>query len=300
MRSVFNIGMGIESGQVRIEKLSYFFQQTIVLTLSNCKDIEESVAVNMMYNTISAGYDKFDPVGSVAGMNEYNTKSQFTNIIKSIKKDLSIVSPYRADDAGIGKARLTGKTGTDINTDEGNYLLSVVRDGSDVITRTMEGFDSITGTVSDEGGYNVMYSPSRNLRRHGHVLSAFLKLYPTSEIVYTHQERNSQLISQETGGDLITETDDILVSALEAPIWETTKYTFETPIRTTDIDTLEDDTGGIPNIYGVVKFRQNAEDPIWKYGWILSMRVKDDGVTSTAKFELLKVDPVIALTFELS
>ena len=52
-------------------------------------------------------------------------------------------------------------------------------------------------------------------------------------------------------------------------------------------------------MYGIIKFRMNADDP-WKYGWILSMRVKDDGITSTAKFELLKVDPTYMATLLLS
>lgn len=308
LKATLNIGMGIESGKVRIELLSYFFGVFIIqdstpveLTFSDCKDIQEAVLADWVYNKISVGYSKFEPLGATGGLREYNTQIAYTDIIKTIKKELTLISPYRADDSGIQMARNEAKSGKDISTDEDNFILSVVRSESDIIAQTNQGFDSISGTVCNTGVYNVLYSPARNLRRHGYRLTGFLKLYQDSKIVFTKQEKDTRLISKETGGDSITETSDILVSDLVTPIWESTKYSFETPISQAIIDVIQlGSTGGISNMYGIVKFRQNSEDLIWKYGWILSIRVKSEGVKSTAKFELLKVDPTVSATFELS
>ena len=310
LKAVFNLGMAIEtiSGvkKVRIEPLDYFYQGVIVLTLSNCKDIEESVAVDMVANQVSVGYGKFENVESLDGIFEFNTKITYGNFIKSVKKELQLISPYRADDTGIQVAKHNPSTvgpEKEINTDEDNFLISLERDGTDFIPAQAAKYTSITGTVNDSKVYNVDYSPARNLRRHGSVLRGFLELYSSSYLIYTKQEKNSRLASQLIGGPLITEEADVLVSTLTVPRWETTKYTFESPIRTDDITLLQatfnDGSQDIPNMYGIIKFRMNADDP-WKYGWILSMRVKDDGITSTAKFELLKVDPTYMATLLLS
>jgi hypothetical protein len=214
-----------------------------------------------------------------------------------------LVSPYRGDDSGISIARLKPKDTfpeEDVNTDESNFILSVVRAAGTIQAKTHEGYDSITGTVSNLDVYNVDYSPARSIRRHGWVLRGFLNLYQYTFLMYDKQEKNSRLVSQETGGIEITESANIMVSGLDAPIWETSKYTFETPITQTEIDVIDlGTTGGVSNKYGVIKFRENDND-LWKYGWILSMKVKDDGIKSTAKFELLKVDPDVALTLEPS
>jgi hypothetical protein len=292
--------------KIRIEPLAFFYQATVVLTLDNCRDIEQSVAVDMIYNKISIGFSKFENTESLDGLFEFNTKITYGNFIKSLKKEMGLISPYRADDAGITVARLNniliaGEKET--NTDEDNFLLALVRDGSDFVAANDDNFSQVAGTVNDTGVYNLEYSPARDLRRHGWVLRGFLELYSTSYLVYTQQEKNCRMSSTKIGGTLITEAADVLVSTLTAPLWETTKYNFESPIRTDDITTLQatfnDGSQDIPNMYGVIKFRQNAEDA-WKYGWILSMRVKDDGITSVAKFELLKVDPTVAANFELS
>jgi hypothetical protein len=312
LRAVYNIGMGIESNKVRIETLSYFYGSFIIqdatptqLTFGNCKNIEESVDADRIFNKINIGFEKFENVESLDGLYEFNTKITYGDFIKSIKNQLELVSPYRADDSGILLARSKPKATypeEDVSTDESNFLLKVVRMGISHSPKAEEdeAFTSITGTVNDEHVYNVEYSPARSLRRHGWVLSGFLKLYPTSSLIYTRQEKNSRLVSDKAGEDPITESADVLVSDLAVPLWEPTKYNFETPITQTEIDVIDlGTTGGVSNKYGVIKFRENDNDT-WKYGWILSMKVKDDGIRSTAKFELLKVDPDVALTLEPS
>jgi hypothetical protein len=310
LRAVYNIGMGIESNKVRIEALSYFYGSFIIqdatptqLTFGNCKNIEESVDADRIFNKINIGFEKFESTELAGGLWEFNTKITYGDFIKSIKNELNLVSPYRGDDSGISIARLKPKDTfpeEDVNTDESNFILSVVRAAGTIQAKTHEGYDSITGTVSNLDVYNVDYSPARSIRRHGWVLRGFLNLYQYTFLMYDKQEKNSRLVSQETGGIEITESANIMVSGLDAPIWETSKYTFETPITQTQIDVIDlGTTGGVSNKYGVVKFRENDNDT-WKYGWILSMKVKDDGIRSTVKFELLKVDPDVALTLEPS
>ena len=311
LRAVLNIGMGIESDKVRIELLSYFYGVFIIqdatpteLTFSNCSNIEEGVYADMIYNKITVGFEKSENTESLGGLFEYNTKITYGNIIKSIKRELSLVSPYRADDTGVMLARSKPKSTfpeEDTSVDEDNFLLKVIRDGGDILAETDENYTSITGTVNDSSVCNVEYSPARNLYRHGANLRSFLEFYTSSYLIYTKQEKNSRLVSEKIGGSPITESADILVDDLALPYYEASKYTFETPITQTQISIIDEGTtGGVSNRYGIIKFRENSDDPIWKYGWILSMKVKDDGVKSVASFELLKVDPAVATSLEPS
>jgi hypothetical protein len=271
------------------------------LTFENCTEIEEGVYPELIWNQVSIGYDKFENTDSMDGLFEFNTKITYGDIIKSVKREYSKVSPYRADDTGIMLARAKPKATypeEEVSTDEDNFLLKVVRDGANIQVEEDDNFDSITGTVNDLQVYNVEYSPARNLRRHGWVLRGCLEPYSASSLIYTKQEKNSRLVSDKAGEDPITEAADVLVSGLTAPQWEATKYTFKTPITQTQIGVIDTGTtGGQMNRYGVIKFRENTDDT-WKYGWILSLKIKDDGIKTVADFELLKVDPTVAGTLE--
>lgn len=313
LKSVMNLGMGVESGQVRIEPLEYFYQRFIIqdvlhnqLTFGDCKDIVESAHPDMIWNKINIGFEKAESTQSTSGLWEYNTKITYANFIKSIKRELSLVSGIRADDAGIMLARANYKLNDpdkDISTDEDNFMLKVQRNGigHPVKAEENENFTLISGTVNNAQVYNVEYSPARSIRRFGSLIRSFLALYPTTSLIYTKQDKNSRLVSQKSGEDMVTESADILVSDLEAPFYEPSKYTFETPITQTQLDIIQlGTTSGAPNSYGVVKFRENDYDLIWKYGWILSIRVKSNDIQTTANFELLKVDPTLALTLEPS
>lgn len=129
------IGMGIEtidgSKVFRIEKLPYFFDTRIVLTIDNATDIKEEFNTDLIDNELEFGYTKFEPDEILNGFFDYNTKSLWANSITTVKSKLRKTSKYSASNASINKARSIElsrekKPTTDSKYDDINFLIDVV------------------------------------------------------------------------------------------------------------------------------------------------------------------------------
>lgn len=169
-------GMGIEDGKVVIEERDHFFDASDPVHLGNAKDLKVTLATDIMGNTFKIGWQ--DPeIEDVNGKYAINGSHLYTSPITRIVKEIPMVSPLSADPYEIEMARINfeGKTTTDGNSDNKNYVLNVDRDTQTSFVATVGfseetniifmpgGIDivagqtiSITGSVSNDGTYNVL------------------------------------------------------------------------------------------------------------------------------------------------
>lgn len=116
----------------RIEEMKYAFDDRIILTIDNAKDISFEVNQDWIFNKITAGYDKA-AYEERNGLLEFNNKSEYSTFIKTVKNDLDLVIPWRADSQGFTEGRNLPKKDfptTDSDIDEDNFILDLVRNES--------------------------------------------------------------------------------------------------------------------------------------------------------------------------
>jgi len=138
----FSIGLTISEKTLIIERLSYFFNSTTLVDLGNVDDIQITLAEDILFNTIKAGYAKQD-YEDVSGKTEVNQGQIWSTPIKKVIKEQDLASPYRADPCGIEFTRINfdGKDSTDKSSDNDTFFLNIESDPSPVET-TVDFFNS--------------------------------------------------------------------------------------------------------------------------------------------------------------
>jgi hypothetical protein len=281
--SILNLGLSIEkvSGvdKIRIEELSHFFSSTVVLDLSsriNENSIRKKVLPDWHYNEVKVGFKSF-AYEEAGGLYEYNTKTIYSTVLKSIKNVLDIVCNYRGDTMGINKLRQTGITDNpseDVSGDEDIFVLKSVR-GSDWLVETDEAFDYVTGGVDANQSYNLPYTPARNVRRYGMNIRAGLENQLNTFLKFLTKEKNTKLVTKLTAdAGPLSENANFEITNLDTPLWVPEAYVCEVPFDGDDIATIE------ANLKGLIKLSAT------KYGWILSINPSHD--SRKAELRLLR------------
>jgi hypothetical protein len=104
MKAIFNIGFGVENGVVKIEKISYFFQDTKIIDLPSISDYKETIANDFLYSGVNIGYEKLSKDGDASaddfqGLRFYNIqdngaelelKSKYLGSGIALQQELSI------------------------------------------------------------------------------------------------------------------------------------------------------------------------------------------------------------------
>ena len=293
--NILNLGLGIEeiSGvdKIRIEELAYFFDDNVVLDLStriNENSIGKEVLPDWHYNEVQVGFKSF-AYEEAGGLYEYNTKTIYSTVLKSIKNVLKIVSDYRGDTMGINKLRKTGITDNpseDVSGDEDLFVLKSVRDSGDWLVETDEAFDSVTGGVDANQSYNLQYTPARNVQRHGMNIRAGLENQLNTNLKFLSKEKNTTLVTKLTAdASSLAEDADFEITDLDEPLWIPEAYVCEVPFDGNDIATIE------ANLKGLIKLSST------KYGWILSIQPSTD--SRKAELKLLRCNTDYVTPIEL-
>jgi hypothetical protein len=273
-KSIYCLGMAVELidgvEMLVVEPISYFFKDSILLDISNRIDpetITKEYYPELAYNRISVGYNSFEYL-QIGGIYEFNTTSRYTTIIKPVDKELNLISPFRSDMSGIIQLLKETVQNKDVTGEGDIYVIDTIRDGSSLVARTSEDFDQSDDLGNRDVLLNLDITPARNIRRWGAYLRGFLDKYLTSELIWQTSDKNTKLVSTETGQSTITENSDILVSDLDTPLWHPEIVQFEVPALENDIDIIK------LNPYGLIKY--TATD----YGWILNYKAKNENEKS--------------------
>ena len=108
--------MGVESGGsghvLRVEKKSYFYDTTTLLTLSNVDNVQMRVDESYYYNAASVGFKKWE-IDEVDGLDEISTSHQWAIPIKATQQELEALSDFVAAGYALEIARRFGSRGED-------------------------------------------------------------------------------------------------------------------------------------------------------------------------------------------
>lgn len=138
-RARANIGLGFETiggvKKVRVEGIDHFFGDEVILAYDNATNLKEEVFQDVMFNEIKTGYTKVAYEAS-QGIEEYNNKSLWATVIRTVKSVLDLVSPIRSDNAAFTECRKLSVSDfptTDSKYDEDNFMLDLVRGANQIL-----------------------------------------------------------------------------------------------------------------------------------------------------------------------
>jgi len=295
LNGILNIGLGFEDGKVVIENEKYFYDiednpdypvtdtekytTNQILDLStwlNDEVISKAVLPEWYANEIKVGYNSFE-YENIQGLKEFNTKSNYVTPLKSIKRLLDLVSPFRFDTQGVNKLRAKPQNafGTeDVSGDNDVFGFDVKR-ATVFEVKTDDDFILVSGGIDPAQSYNLNFTPRRNLERHGNRISS-MRFAAGDEIQWMKSDKNTKLVTQKTGEVEKPENEDLLVNDLDAGYWMPEAYQVEAPIDEDTVTALQ------LNSRGVVKIGTD------KYGWLLECQTNNEN--KKGSFKLLRVN----------
>lgn len=229
--AVYPIGLSYENSKIIVENLSYFYSNTVGLDLSDrvsAGDIETEYLTDF-FNQVTFGFSKADSEFK-NGLGEYNAKVEYSSAVKFDKKK-SILSTYRGDTIGIAKLRSKAilSDTEDVNGDEDIFMIRTVVDGGSWKAKTTEGYD-----IAPTGWYNLDFAPGRAIRRHQ--LAEYIPV--NSDLRLEKREKDTNLISQETGQTAIDELANVPATDLPTRLWKPEKITVRVNLTKTEVDAI--------------------------------------------------------------
>lgn len=270
---IYNLGYGPENfengARIRIENYSFFFNDTIVLDISDridILDIESEVLPEYAYADIQSGYNKFE-YEEINGRGEFNTTNKRTSIINTNTK-YDNISKVRADSKGIINllgSNLSSDSGTtDEKGDNELFFMKVQRNGDDWDAESNENITiEEESSIFGDDTFNLFLSPTRNLIRHGNKLKASLIKYVSSYLRFQTSEKLQTL--KTTGeGYTVTENDDLLVDDLADPIYKPISHTVQVKL------TFDERKNLMTNPTQRIKFTSSLS------GWLLKYTHKNN------------------------
>lgn len=293
LSAIYRIGLGVENDKVVIEELDYFYDDNVILDLSDIirqEDIKKEVSPEKFYNTLEFGYNSYD-YEEKKGLLEFNTSSSWTTVVKSVPNEFSKVSQYRADGEGMRKILNAVNASDydqseDVAGDENIFMIKAYSNKGDYIALTNQGYSDITGDVYADYLYNVDYSPARMLRAWGaEIWASLIPNNISSNVKWQTTKKNNTLSSKKTGEiNYVTENADIIPAiSLNAPRFINEIYNVQAPISTAELQAVNDN----PN--GLIKLTDT------KFGWIQEMTTTNkDGMAEfiLIRCNLDKVTPI--------
>ena len=116
-----------QSESLFFEKKGYVFDSSVItMDLGEVQGLKISVPTDYFFNTLKIGYPN-QQYEEKAGKYEYNTTAQWAAPIKTLAKELNLVSKYRADSYGVEYTRFNsgGRSTTYNNSDNSVFILNI-------------------------------------------------------------------------------------------------------------------------------------------------------------------------------
>ncbi len=181
LHAIHNIGMGIEPDSVRggsaewirIEPIEYFYNDTVLMTCTNIREVTREFDITKVFSMANIGYSKWE-TENVNGLNDVFGKREYRTSLKAQKGDYSKIAQFIASDYAIEVTRRQfGSSTKDWKYDNDTFIICL----TDVLVAEVEFFDTnkmkfgvdaislsqiqigdtltITGTASNDGTYTV-------------------------------------------------------------------------------------------------------------------------------------------------
>jgi len=234
-QTLYPCGIGVKNNVVSLEDLSYFYDDTVVISDLGVLTDWEIIPTNEMGTVIKAGY-KYDESDVLNGRDTFNSVNYYKSDARfSADKEIDLTSPAIADVQSTEKQRVQeyGKNTTGNKIDDELFVFETYRTHAPGTPPFLDYPNQTGGVVSGvtfpDWVYNVGLSIRRNLQRNIKLISSWC--YPsTKEIKFQSTERNADLVSKfDAGGGSfypeIAEKQSIIPSA--DAYWLPYKITFK-------------------------------------------------------------------------
>jgi hypothetical protein len=242
LQATFNVGVGIEDSpygqRLRIEKLEYFYRDSIVVKLPNqIIDVQRSVEKEMFYSGLEFGADKGGDYEEGMGLDEPNVKAQYITPLRKTKNKYEKVSKIRSDMYGLEVLRRKPSylDATEDMAGDDNIWYVDCKIGVDGTHYEQKHWSDAlqsapTGVFHPETYSSWRFTPKRSLLRHGWVIRAGMENIDDlgKKITISSSDSNIDLVTQlkqvtNEYGDVVQEAEteplkeqaDIKVNKLE-------------------------------------------------------------------------------------
>jgi len=288
--AVWNIGIGIETvgnkERVRLEELSYFYNYNVTIRLPNqVKKVKRSVATEYYYSSLEFGSEKGGTYEEAMGLDEYNTKSNYTTVIDRVKQTYSRISKFRTDNYGPEFARRKPKklnSTEDTPYDNDNFIMDLKRGVYGVFEQRKWQDDleqEPTGVFNPESATNLRFSPVNCLFRHSWWFGGGFKKYASDYVRYGSSIANSQLKTKFVGKPEYAENGNIINSELMRARFFPEWIEFEAECTFDIMKQVEGTTiiqgKEVKNFYGLVEFIN--EDNEKEKGFLFNLKPNGKG-----------------------
>ena len=172
-----NVGWGWLGNQLYVEDWSFFYNNTIVMTINDPVYLERKANNAALFSRVKCGYEKFETDG-INGLDTFCSEREYSSTLKTADNKLEIISKFIADSYAIEKTRrMQGqKATTDSPYDEDIFIICLRKNSqgysvdqgcnatfADYSTNPYG--DYIPTLISQNKVYNARISPVRNLKR---------------------------------------------------------------------------------------------------------------------------------------
>jgi hypothetical protein len=200
---IFNLGLGYETIDgvevMRCEEKEHFYNDTIIVYISNVREITRAYDEEVMIKTFRAGYKKWQSE-NFSGIDDPQTKHTYASRLQKSGKDLTMESEFIAASLAIETTRRTTKQkSADYKFDDDTFIIAVrsVETSPDAtyIPETDEKFQSVTNLLNAETRYNLLLTPARNTLRWMKWIAGGLQNYVGSFLKFVSGEGNYDMTS---------------------------------------------------------------------------------------------------------
>jgi hypothetical protein len=241
-------GIGVENGNIVLERRSHFLRDDLLVDLGEIKDRENSYAVDIMFNLLRYGYED-QRYQDVNGRFEFNCLFERSTPIKKVTKILELISQIRADPYGIEFTRINfdGKTTTDSGSDNDVFFLNVDLDNPQAdadgtyYNLKRVAYTNIEGFADPSIGpemFNIEeLTPDRILSEWKQYFAGCFAGY-NGLLTITNVSKNRDLKTEGGPGGTFDEDADLDIANLGAALFGNWKHTFTAVCRSNLVKAL--------------------------------------------------------------
>lgn len=273
---------GIENGTCFLENLNYVYRGTIGNLDAGKVDTQIKIqpATDMIPNSIKVGY-RDQQYSTLNGYYEVNSEQTYITNIVNPKKELNLVSAYRADPYGIEEIRVSQNDTAASRSNNDNFFVYINSNAHTIgsityyVPLTTEGLTSIVGV--DPSYYNWAISPKQNLLRGGQYLASLFYNMNGYSLKLSAAPKNTAMVTVDNSPNhkRVAEAEPVQIASLGAPLFLPFYATFKPGIEQGGLQMID----SIP--YGYVKFTYNQQ----QYKIFLDEVTVDIGQNSQQEFK---------------
>lgn len=258
LNGMWNIGLDIEAdpnrsgyNRLRFEDWKFFYQDDVSIRFRYPTKITRSIDLTRVYNSIKAGYNKWEAEGTT-GLYELMTLRNYRININAISKELDITtdiicSPYTTE-----STRRLAETTQDWKYDNDMFGFCLKRISSGFAVEVfLDSAINVTNVIDPNTAYNHRVTPARNaMRWFNYIMQGLRNLKPDSKLIFSNGTGNYIASLQTTScnieGKTLAENEDLDVTDFEDigdayPITYPEIVTFDHPLNYNTFKRIKND-----------------------------------------------------------